>query len=120
MIKLLSRYITVGIANTAIHWAVFGSMVYVLRYEQATSNMVAFFIAVTFSFFANAKLTFDAKATPKRYMLFASFIGSASFVLGWISDRFNIHPFITLVEFSIISLVCGFTYSKLIVFRDPK
>ena len=113
MIKLLSRYISVGIVNTALHWAVFGIMVYIMKNDQAVSNVVAFLCAVTFSFFA-------AKATSRGYILFVGFMGLLSFISGQISDRFNISPLITLIEFSSISLVCGFVYSKFVVFRDPK
>lgn len=120
MIKLLSRYISVGIVNTALHWAVFGIMVYIMKNDQAVSNVVAFLCAVTFSFFANAKFTFNAKATSRGYILFVGFMGLLSFISGQISDRFNISPLITLIEFSSISLVCGFVYSKFVVFRDPK
>lgn len=120
MIKLLSRYISIGIINTALHWAVFGIMVSIMKNDQAVSNVVAFLIAVTFSFFANAKFTFDAKATSKGYILFVGFMGLLSFISGQLSDHYNIPPLITLFEFSSISLVCGFVYFKLIVFRDPK
>ena len=120
MIKLLSRYISVGIVNTALHWAVFGIMVYIMKNDQAVSNVVAFLIAVTFSFFANAKFTFSAKASGRGYVLFVGFMGLLSFISGQVSDHYNISPLITLIEFSSISLVCGFLYSRFIVFRDPK
>ncbi|WP_161617734.1 GtrA family protein [Yokenella regensburgei] len=120
MIKLLSRYISVGIINTALHWAVFGIMVFIMKNDQAVSNVVAFLIAVTFSFFANAKFTFDAKVTSRGYLLFVGFMGLLSFISGQLSDHYSISPLITLLEFSSISLVCGFLYSKFIVFRDPK
>ena len=112
MIKLLSRYISVGIVNTALHWAVFGIMVYIMKNDQAVSNVVAFLIAVTFSF--------SAKATGRGYVLFVGFMGLLSFISGQVSDHYNISPLITLIEFSSISLVCGFLYSRFIVFRDPK
>ncbi|QLW75359.1 MULTISPECIES: GtrA family protein [Citrobacter] len=120
MINLLSRYISVGIVNTALHWAVFSFMVYIMKYDQAVSNVLAFLIAVTFSFFANAKFTFSAKATSRRYVLFVGFMGLLSFISGQVSDHYHIPPLITLIEFSSISLVCGFLYSRFIVFRDPK
>lgn len=120
MIKLFSRYISVGVINTGIHWLFFGLLVTLFRYDQAISNVVAFIIAVTFSFFANARYTFRTKATGKGYILFVSFMGLLSFVSGKISDHYNINPLITLIEFSAISLICGFIYSKFIVFRDAK
>ncbi|WP_168394709.1 GtrA family protein [Erwinia amylovora] len=115
MIKLLSRYISAGIINTALHWAGFGMMVFIMKNDQAVGNVVAFLIAVTFSFFANAKFTLDAKATGRGYLLFVCFMGLLSFISGQLSDHYNISPLITLLEFSSISLVCSFIYSKFVV-----
>jgi putative flippase GtrA len=120
MIKLFSRYISVGVINTGIHWVIFGLLVSVFGYGQAISNVIAFLVAVTFSFFANARFTFKARATGRGYLLFVGFMGLLSFVSGKISDHYNINPLITLIEFSAISLICGFIYSKFIVFRDAK
>lgn len=74
-------------------------------------------IAVSFSFFANAKFTFNKSTTAMRYMLYVGFMGTLSAVVGWAADISNIAPIITLIAFSAISLVCGFVYSKYIVFR---
>jgi MFS family permease len=53
-------------------------------------------------------------------MLYVAFMGSLSAVVGWIADRSGLQPIFTLIIFSAISLVCGFFYSKFIVFRDVK
>nr|DAV90973.1 MAG TPA: Dolichol monophosphate mannose synthase [Caudoviricetes sp.] len=55
-----------------------------------------------------------------RYMLYVGFMGTLSATVGWAADRCALPPMITLVTFSAISLVCGFVYSKFIVFRDAK
>jgi len=41
-------------------------------------------------------------------------------MIGSYADRMKINPVITLIAFSAISLVCGFVYSKYIIFRDKK
>lgn len=120
MLKLFTKYITVGIVNTIIHWIVFGALVYFAAYDQSVGNLIAFLVAVTFSFFANAKFTFQARASGRRYFLFITFMGILSFISGQLSDHYNISPLITMIEFSAISLVCGFFYSKFIVFRKEK
>lgn len=120
MIKLFSKYISIGVINTFLHWAFFCMLVYWLKFEQAESNVIAFVIAVTFSFFANARYTFKAKATGGRYFLFVGFMGLLSFLSGKISDHYNINPLITLIEFSAISLIFGFFYSHFIVFKKIK
>lgn len=120
MLKLFSRYISVGVINTGIHWLVFAGAVYLMHLSQAVSNLVAFSIAVTFSFFANAKFTFNAKATTKGYLLFVTFMGFMSILVGYLSDHYKISPLITLVEFSAISLICGFLFSNYVIFKDAK
>lgn len=120
MIQLFARYFSVGIVNTLIHWIVFGTLVYLVSTAQATANLIAFIIAVTFSFFANAKFTFKKKATGGRYIAFTVFMGVLSYLTGFIADKINAMPIITLIVFSAISLVLGFFYSKLFVFKGIK
>ena len=120
MLKLFSKYLTVGVLNTAIHWFVFAIGVYIFSVNQATANFLAFATAVTFSFFANAAVTFKSKPKVKGYFLFVTFMGLLSGLVGKLADYYQIAPIITLVEFSLISLICGFFYSKHIVFREEK
>lgn len=120
MIKLFSRYLTIGVVNTIIHWIVFGVLLYVFHASQALSNLGAFCVAVTFSFFANAKYTFKARATSGRYLLYLGFMGALSAATGWLADYCGLPALFTLIAFSAISLICGFFYSKFIVFRSEK
>jgi len=118
MLKLFTKYLTIGVFNTAIHWMVFWVGVYVFMVNQAAANFLAFATAVTFSFFANASFTFKSKPKFRGYFLFVMFMGLMSVLVGKLSDYYQIAPIITLVEFSLISLVCGFFYSRYVVFRE--
>lgn len=118
MLKLFSRYVSVGVLNTAIHWVCFGILFHFFCVSQAFSNITAFCVSVTFSFFANAKWTFNSQATLGRYITFVLFMGGMAGVIGYTADKLIIPPLITLVVFSGFSLVAGFIYSKLIVFKD--
>ncbi|MDQ9465305.1 GtrA family protein [Citrobacter freundii] len=120
MLKLFSRYVSVGVLNTAIHWVCFGVMLSLIGMNQAISNLVAFCVAVTFSFFVNAKWTFKSKATTCRYVAFVIFMGVMAALTGYIADRLHATALITLISFSGFSLAAGFIYSKFIVFRDAK
>ncbi|EAQ6582840.1 GtrA family protein [Salmonella enterica] len=120
MLKLFSRYVSVGVLNTAIHWVCFGVMLSLIGMNQAISNLVAFCVAVTFSFFVNANWTFKSKATTGRYVAFVIFMGAMAALTGYIADRLHAPALITLIAFSGFSLVAGFIYSKFIVFRDVK
>ncbi|MDM2930682.1 GtrA family protein [Citrobacter sp. Cm046] len=120
MLKLFSRYVSVGVLNTAIHWLCFGALFSLVDLSQTVSNLVAFCVAVTFSFFANAKWTFKSKATTGRYVAFIIFMGVMAALTGYIADRLHAPALMTLIAFSAFSLVAGFIYSKFIVFRDAK
>ncbi|MEB5974699.1 GtrA family protein [Pantoea dispersa] len=119
MAKIFARYVSIGVLNTAIHWIVFAICVE-RDQPQSLSNFIAFCVAVTFSFFANAKWTFNAEATTFRYMMYVFFMGMVAVMIGSYADRLKVNPVATLVVFSAISLVCGFLYSKYIVFRNVK
>jgi putative flippase GtrA len=119
MYKLFARYASVGVANTLIHWVVFAAF-FMNGQQQSLSNFAAFCVAVTFSFFANAKWTFNSEATTIRYMMYVFFMGILATCTGWYADKVSLNPVITLIAFSAISLVCGFAYSRYIVFRERK
>lgn len=120
MLKLFTKYVSVGVLNTLLHWLIFAMCIYVFHTGQALANFSGFVVAVSFSFFANARFTFNASTTTLRYMLYVGFMGALSAAIGWMADKSGMAPIITLVSFSAISLVCGFFYSKFIVFRDDK
>lgn len=120
MLKLFAKYTSIGVINTLIHWAVFAACIYAFHTGQALGNFAGFVVAVSFSFFANARFTFKSSTTTLRYMMYVGFMGTLSAIVGWIADKSDLAPVITLVAFSALSLVCGFIYSKFIVFRDAK
>lgn len=115
--KSFISYAVIGIANTLIHWQLF----YLIRSEsgvsQAVSNFVAFCAAAPFSFYANALFTFSVPASPKRYLLFILCMGSISLVVGGVSDHFHLPGLITVVTFSLTSLLIGYTLSRYWIFR---
>ena len=120
MLKLFAKYTSIGVINTLIHWVVFAVCIDMLHTGQALGNFSGFVVSASFSFFANAKFTFKSSTTTMRYLLYVGFMGSLSGVVGWCADISGMVPIITLILFSAISLVCGFIYSKFIVFRDAK
>jgi len=117
MLSIFSRYATIGVLNTGLHWVVFFTGYYLLGLTQAMSNLGAFGIAVTFSFVMNAKFTFKQKSTGKKYIAYVVFMGAVSAAVGAMSDMLRVAPLVTLIFFSLISLILGFLYSRFFVFR---
>lgn len=60
MLKLFAKYTSIGVLNTLLHWVVFGVCIYAAHTNQAIENFAGFVVAMSFSFFANAKFTFKA------------------------------------------------------------
>jgi len=115
---LFSKYASIGVLNTLLHWFTFYMLVWAAGCGQALANLLAFIVAVTFSFFMNARYTFKAKASRTRYLCFVLFMAGLSFATGWIGDHYVLPPLVTLIVFSLISLVVGFFYSRYVVFRE--
>ncbi|MFP1749278.1 GtrA family protein [Lonsdalea quercina] len=119
MLRLIARYMSVGVLNTLLHWAVFSAL-YMSGQKQFLSNFIAFCVAVTFSFFANARWTFTAEATTARYTMYVVFMGALAALIGGVADVVRLNPICTLIVFSALSLVCGFIYSRYVVFKVRK
>ena len=60
--KGFSRYTVIGIANTVIHWQLFFVFRAAFELSQAVSNLLAFCMAASFSFYVNAIYTFAMPA----------------------------------------------------------
>ena len=120
MLKLFAKYTSIGIINTLIHWVVFAVFIYIFQTNQALANFSGFVVAVSFSFFANARFTFNSSTTTMRYMLYVGFMGTLSAAVGWGADRVSMPPLFTLILFSAISVGCGVFYSKYMIFMDKE
>lgn len=113
----LLRYAMTGGLNTAVHWCIFAVLVW-LGIRQSLANLSAFVVAVTISFFVNARWTFKARPSFRQYLSMALTMGLLSFVLGVLADSLSLHPLFTMIGFSLLSLVVGFLIAKFIVFRE--
>ncbi|MNI63889.1 hypothetical protein D3C73_1192990 [compost metagenome] len=116
--KGLSSYSVIGVANTLIHWQIFFLLSVAFGFTQATSNLAAFCVAASFSFYMNALYTFDAKASVGGYLLFMLAMGALSLGVGHVGDVWRLHGLLTVALFSALSLVFGFLFSKYVVFRE--
>jgi putative flippase GtrA len=114
----LSSYYVIGVANTLIHWQIFFLLSVAFGLTQAASNLAAFCVAASFSFYMNALYTFDAKASFGGYLLFMLAMGALSLGVGHVGDVWRLHGLLTVVLFSALSLVFGFLFSKYVVFRE--
>lgn len=118
--KGFSSYAVIGVANTVIHWQLFFVLRTAFEFSQAMSNLLAFCAAASFSFYMNTLYTFSVPASWARYLLFMTCLGGLSLLVGWLADRWRLAAIITVVVFSMLSLVLGFLLSKWVVFRERR
>ena len=116
--KGLSSYTVIGVANTLIHWQIFFLLSVAASLSQAVSNLAAFCVAASFSFYMNAQVTFAARATVAGYLRCLLGMGALSLGVGHLGDIWRLHGLFTVALFSALSLVFGFLYSKYVVFRE--
>ncbi|TPG76693.1 GtrA family protein [Pseudomonas arsenicoxydans] len=118
--KEFSTYAVVGVANTLIHWQLFYVLNTAAGISQAASNLSAFCVAATFSFYVHALYTFEAGTSVLRYLAYIGFMGVMSFVVGHFADVWKLHGVVTVASFSLLSLVCGGFFSKFVLLREQK
>jgi putative flippase GtrA len=115
-----STYALVGLANTLLHWQMFFVLRVAVGLDQSTSNLAAFCVAASFSYYLNAIYTFDAKLSAMGYLVFLCLMGALSYVVGYLGDRWQIHGLLTVAAFSLLSLMLGFLLSRYVVFRGHR
>ncbi|RON43024.1 GtrA family protein [Pseudomonas frederiksbergensis] len=115
--KGFSTYSVIGVANAIIHWQIFFVLSTGAELTQAASNFAAFCVAASFSFYVNALYTFDAKVSVGVYLLFIGLMGAMSYGIGRLGDLWRFPGLLTVTVFSLLSLVCGFVFSKFVLFR---
>ncbi|TFY92714.1 GtrA family protein [Pseudomonas kairouanensis] len=118
--KGFSSYAVIGVANTVIHWQLFFVFRSAFDFSQALSNFLAFCMAASFSFYMNTLYTFSVQASWVRYLLFMGCLGGLSLLVGWLADRWRLPGLVTVLVFSLLSLVCGFLLAKWVVFRERR
>ena len=115
--RQLSRYSLVGLGNTLTHWLVFVALHLGLGVTQARSSLTAFAVAASLSYYMNARYTFAVRPSGRHYGLFLAGMGALSLAVGALADRVQLSPWLTLMVFSLVSLIVGYAYSTTVVFK---
>lgn len=113
-------YALVGVLNTAVHWATFFLLVYLFDQGQGLSNLIAFLAAVTVSFITNSKVTFRSGPSLKGYLKYVAFLGMIAYLTGAAAARAKLPPVVSLLVFSVVSLIIGYVYSRMFVFKQGR
>ena len=109
-------YCTIGVINTAVHYAVFKLTLVVIAW-QFIANTFGFSCGLIVSFFLNSKFTFKRQMSLFRFIKLGIANGSIAFLFGAIGDIFCLHPTFTFIIYVIVNPVIGFLLAKFFVFK---
>ena len=110
-------YALVGVANTVVHYLMYFLFI-TAGLSQSKSNLIAFTLAVTCSYFLNVKFTFKTKYRPMQYSIYIFFMAFISYSIGSIGDHLGLPSIISLLSFSMLSLFIGYKFSKLLFLKE--
>jgi putative flippase GtrA len=118
-----ASFALVGVFNTAVDFSVFWTAATYLHWPLVPANVLAWIIAVTFSYAMNSFITFGPESGRiLRWRDYASF--AASGIAGMISSTatlFALSYFIPVLPAKLVSIlvsfVVNFSLSHLVVFR---
>lgn len=71
-----ARYALVGIGNTLVHWLTFLLIHFGLGFGQGPSNLLAFSVAASLSYYINAHFTFAVRPAGQHYLMFLLGMGA--------------------------------------------
>ena len=77
-IKLMARFISVGLLNTVVGYAIYGGLI-LLKVPYLAALLVATIMGVIFNYFSIGRLVFKSRGGP---MVFGKFIAAYSIVYG--------------------------------------
>ena len=121
-----ASFALVGVVNTAVDFSVFWSTVTYLRWPLVPANMLAWLVAVTFSYVMNSFITFGPESgRTLRWRDYATF--AASGVAGMVASTATlfalsyIFPLLPAKLVSIlVSFAVNFSLSHFVVFRPRR
>jgi len=121
-----TSFAIVGLVNTVVDFSVFWITAMQLHWPVVPANMVAWFVAVTFSYVMNSFTTFARESGRiLRWRDYAAFVASG--VAGMVSSTavlFALSYFLPLLLAKAISILVSFavnfSLSHFVVFRRPR
>lgn len=117
MLKQFRSYSLIGVLNTVIHIAVF-ALLHANNVSATWANGVAFLSTATFSYWANAKWTFQQSfQSLPSYLIFVAWLGSLALFSGWLMDYLAWSSWLSIPFFMGMSVVLGFLGVKKMVFN---
>ena len=115
LLKQLSSYAVIGFISTLIHAVVAMFAIYQFGISSMIANVIAFLIALTFSYIGNASIVFKASLSNRNFIRFVSINGLSITLVAYTShliDGTQIPPYFSVLLAIIIVPGIGFFAHK--------
>lgn len=123
------RFAFIGACGFVVNWVALYIALHVLRFDKYSGWFVAFFVAVTFTWWGNRTLTFRDRAATTGLLRewFAFLVGNslgaaANFSVYFLLVTFAPQPFdnplLAIVAGTIVGMVFNFAVSSRFIFRE--
>ena len=118
-----ASFALVGVVNTAVDFSVFWTTATYLHWPLVPANVLAWLVAVTFSYVMNSFITFGPESgRVLRWRDYAAFVGSG--IAGMVSSTatlFALSYFVAVLPAKLVSILVSFavnfSLSHFVVFR---
>lgn len=120
------RYLVCGALATAVNIGVYSLFYYPLKFDNGTSNVIAWIVAAIFAYITNRIIVFDSQVNSKSGLAkeIVSFFGCRLLTLAvdqaimiFTVDKLGWNGFLMKVLSNIIVIILNFVFSKIIIFR---
>lgn len=120
--RLLSRYLLVGVLNTALGYAIIFACMYLLNLSPVLSNMIGYAVGLTTSYTLNRTFTFKSKAASRPEIIKFLFVfvlsyGANMIFLVLFIDALKFHHGISQILAGVIYIAASFLLNKYYVFH---
>lgn len=118
----ITKYISIGIFNTLLGYAIIFSCMYILGIKPIFSNIISYAIGLSLTYFLNRKITFHSTGKKRKEIIrffIAFFIAYFANLIALIIciDYFSIHEAISQIIASIFYVLFSFPLLKFYVYK---
>jgi putative flippase GtrA len=121
MLGQFSRFLTVGVFNTALGYAVIFFAMIILKISPELSNVAGYAIGIAFSFVLSKRYTFrstgKSSAELMRFLLVFAISYAANFVTLYVALHYFLwHPVLCQIVAGVIYVICSYCLNSRYVF----
>jgi putative flippase GtrA len=121
--KIFSRFVLVGILNSALGYSLIFFLMYFVRLSPLTSNIIGYAICLIISYTLQRNFTFASKQNKRQEFVKFLTVFCTAYLVNFLTLSFLIHndfnSGLSQIVAGIFYIVTSFTLNKVFVFQHP-